>query len=290
MDRFDMHIHMMANEQHPAGFLAKLAEASVSQAAVFSQPPPQYDAALGAPFEARLERLLSLCAAGDGKLLPVLWLHPAEEDAAAIAKCAAAKGVRGFKIICNNFHVYEDFSMALLGEIAALGLPVCFHSGILWDKAPSSKYNRPLDFEYLIEVPRLRFSLAHCAWPWTDECLALYGKFLTVGQENPETAAEMFFDLTPGTPLIYRRDLLTKLLTVGYDTTHNMMFGTDCRAESYNAAWTKEWLARDDGIYDELGTPNDVRERIYSENARRFFGLVDVTVRHKRLSMDGTAV
>lgn len=27
----------------------------------------------------------------------------------------------------------------------------------------------------------------------------------------------MFLDLTPGTPEIYRRDLLTKLFTIGYD-------------------------------------------------------------------------
>ena len=56
--------------------------------------------------------------------------------------------------------------------------------------------------------------MGHCSWPWYDECIAVYGKFLN-GVANDQDAPEMFFDLTPGTPRIYREDLLTKLFTVG---------------------------------------------------------------------------
>ena len=63
-------------------------------------------------------------------------------------------------------------------EIAKLNVPVIFHTGILWDGRVSSNYNRPLHWESLLPITNLRFSMGHCSWPWVDECIALYGKFL----------------------------------------------------------------------------------------------------------------
>lgn len=286
MKRYDVHVHMFKKEQNPEGLLARLDRAEIYGAGIFSCPPQEYDEG-GLKSVERLELLLHLTAAAPDRLIPILWVHPEEPDVLDLVKEAAGRGVRGFKIICNNFHVYEDKSMELLHAIADLGKPAMFHSGILWDQTPSSQFNRPLDFESLIEVPRLRFSLAHCSWPWYDECLALYGKFLTVGQREDSKGTEMFFDLTPGTPAIYRRDLLTKLLTVGYDTTRNILFGTDCSAENYADAWTREWTDRDNGIYREIGVGEETLEYIYEKNARRFFGLVEEKVEHRRLSIDG---
>lgn len=286
MQKYDAHIHMFTKDPSAEALLAALEKAGFYGAAVFSQPPPLYDDT-GIPAEERLQNLLALTAPSAGRLLPVLWLHPHEADTAALIKEAAARGIRGFKIICNTFHVYEDASMEVLHAVAAAGLPVQFHSGILWDRTPSSQFNRPLDFEALVTVPKLRFALAHCAWPWVDECLALYGKFLTVGQAPGSPGAEMYFDLTPGTPALYRRDLLTKLHRIGYDTTHNLLFGTDCTAHDYNDAWTREWAQRDDAIYDELGVGDDTRRRIYQQNFLRFFGLSAESHTPQRLSMDG---
>jgi hypothetical protein len=49
--------------------------------------------------------------------------------------------------------------------------------------------------------------LACAAWPWCDECLAVFGILQQARSFRPDVA-RMLIDLTPGTPLIYRGELL----------------------------------------------------------------------------------
>ena len=86
----------------------------------------------------------------------------------------------------------------------------------------------------------------------------------------------MFFELTPGTPEIYRRDLLTKLFTVGYDVENNIVFGTDSMANDYDVDWVSGWIARDNAIMDDLGVTDEVREKIYHGNFLRFLSGEDI--------------
>ena len=133
-------------------------------------------------------------------------------------------------------------------------------------------------------VDGLRFALAHVSWPWSDECIAVYGKFLNAYSRRPELSVEMFIDLTPGTPAIYRQEVLTRLLTVGYDIEHNLLFGSDCNADNYNATWTREWLNRDTAIFRSLEIPDSVMADIQAENLRRFLGLTPKAPARKGLS------
>ena len=57
-----------------------------------------------------------------------------------------------------------------------------------------------------------------------------------------DLSVEMFIDTTLGTPAIYRNEVLTKLLTVGYDVLDNIIFGTNYNISEYNVEWLKEWL------------------------------------------------
>ena len=59
--------------------------------------------------------------------------------------------------------------------------------------------------------------------------------------------------MPPGTPEIYRREALTKLLTVGYNVERNLLFGTDNHADGFNVGWAQQWIDRDLAIYHELG-------------------------------------
>lgn len=52
-----------------------------------------------------------------------------------------------------------------------------------------------------------------------------------------------------------------------------MIFGTDCFANDYNTKWAKEWVTRDNEIYDELGVPEFMTDKIYGQNLKRFLGL-----------------
>ena len=228
----------------------------------------------GSSFEERLNETLSWCQGHEDRLFPVLWIHPYEENIIEKVHFAAGRGVVAFKMICHDFYVYEDRVLELLKEIARLGKPVIFHSGILWDGRVSSEFNKPLNFEALINIEGLRFSMGHCSWPWVDECIALYGKFLNA--LNSKNTAEMFFDITPGTPEIYRKELLCKLYTIGYDIGDNIMFGTDSYSCAYNADWARKWLDIDGGILLELGVSKANIEKLYYKNLLRFLGKTEV--------------
>ena len=270
MKRFDMHIHCHSEPVDPQKLLAQMDKSGIYGAVLLSHYPKESKAD-GFDAEQRMNQVLDICRDYPNRLFPVLWIHPHEPNALAVAEEAVRRGIMGFKMICDNYYVSNPDSMALVRKIAELDKPIIFHSGILWFGGDSSKYNRPLNWECLVNIKGLRFSLGHCSWPWVDECIALYGKFLNAYTEG--MGAEMFFDTTPGTPAIYRKELLTKLYTVGYDVADNVMFGTDCSADNYNYNWTQKWQDTDGAILRELGADNGIFQKMYHDNLMRFFGL-----------------
>ncbi len=186
---------------------------------------------------------------------------------------AVRRGAQGFKIICNKFIPGHPKVLKLIRKIAELKKPVLFHSGILWDGRASSVYNRPVEFESLLEIQGLKFSLAHMAWPWCDELLAVYGKFQNALALRPNLSIEMFIDITPGTPPLYRREALEKLFRIGYDVENNIIFGSDSNTCDYSESWTSQWIKRDNAIYRKLQLSKKVVNKIYSENLLRFLGI-----------------
>lgn len=279
MKIMDMHIHMWREKGDPLDLLGRMEGAGVYGGCIFSRPPLEYSREIGCDFEDRLEEVLEFCKESGERLYPILWIHPDEEDILHRISIAVQRGICGFKIICNNFYIYEERCLKMLRLMAELNKPVFFHSGILWDGQTSSQYNRPLNFEALLLIPGLRFSMGHCSWPWVDECIALYGKFMNAG-EYRQNNAEMFFDLTPGTPEVYREDLLKKLFMAGYDVENNLMFGTDNLAESYSIDWAQDWLEIDRKIMDRYGVSKSIRDKIYRGNLLRFLGIDDKPVVH----------
>lgn len=289
MLRYDTHVHLNMFDVTAEQVTEKLDQAGMAGTSIFSiRPGEQSKTRQTADYEERITDLLRLCSGCPDRLFPILWVHPDEDGILSKVEDAVGRGVMGFKIICNNFYVYEDKSMRLLEKIAALGKPVTFHSGILWDGTVSSRFNKPLNWEHCLEIPGLKFALAHCSWPWYDETIALYGKFLNAYTSRPELSAEMFLDLTPGTPVPYRRDLLTKLMTCGYDVKHNMMFGTDNSAHNYNVAWCRQWQDIDDGIYADLNVDAETLENIYGNNLKRFLGIEKKQIVRQVMLPDGT--
>ena len=267
MKRYDMHIHIGSEKIDRNYLLDRMEEAGIWGGGLISACPLESSADLFAlPYRDRLRNILSWTEPDD-RLIPIMWVHPREKDACDIVKDAAASGVKAFKMICDNYAVDCPESMRLLAAIEQTGRPVIFHSGILWAGLDSSKYNRPVNWECMLHFPEIKFALAPCSWPWYDECIAVYGKFLNACTYRQ--SSEMFFDLTPGTPVIYRKDLLTKLWRVGYDAQDNMMFGSDSLSDDYNVEWVKSWIERDDAIYDELGVTQEQREKIYHDNFLR---------------------
>ena len=281
MKIFDMHIHAENTIPCPEKLLADMAEAGVYGGCVFSTPPFEQEFAPGfigggLDFDERVGEVLSWCRGYEDRLFPILWVHPAETDILSKVERAVKAGIAGFKMICNNYFAYDAPAMELLRKIASLDKPVIFHTGILWDGKVSSAYNRPLNFEALLDIEGIRFSMGHCSWPWIDECVALYGKFLNARTQGK--TAEMFFDLTPGTPKIYREELFKKLYTLGYNVGDNVMFGLDSSAHAWQKEWASGWLKTDGAIMDELGISLAYREKLYQKNLLRFLGKTARTV------------
>lgn len=281
MKIFDGHFHARMQSGDPKELLAKMEKAGVYGGCVFSNKPyiPGEPYKTVYSFEERMEEVLNWTKDYPDRLFPVVWVHPDEENLIENLSKAKEKGICAFKMIANDYYVYEEKALKVLREMARIDMPVFFHSGILWSNgAPESQYNEPLNWEALVSIEGLRFSMGHCSWPWVDECIAMYGAFLN-GLISKNTA-EMFFDITPGTPKIYREELLTKLYTVGYDVGNNVFFGTDANAHNYNTDWAADWLETDRKILDKIGVSKENRQKLYHDNLVRFLGKTPTKIPH----------
>ncbi len=269
----DGHIHMMGKAGMDAGlrggFASRIKEAGCGGGVVFCAPPKTFSQEYDFTPAERLSGVLELGSNVPG-VIPFYWVDPLEADAVAQVDLAVSEGAAGFKIMCIDAPPGEPRAMEVYRRIAHHEKPVLFHSGILWNGKPSSEFNRPALFECLMDVEGLRFALAHVSWPWCDECLAVFGKFQQQGRN--QSGGGMYIDLTPGTPDIYRTEVLTKLFTIGYEVEDRVFFGSDCFAEDYDVKWVKKWRETDRRIYGELKLSPEQIAKIEEKNLLRFLG------------------
>lgn len=280
---YDYHIHMdFTSGDTPQEFLRKTAEAGVTGGAIISPHPLGYVREEGT--DQRWENLLAMVLQFTSEtptFLPVFWIDPTDADISRQIEVATEHGVSGFKIICNHF--YPKDILKPMAQIAETGLPVNFHCGILYSTHPAAEFNRPAAFECLMEVKGLRFSLAHAGWPWTDEFNSIIGEFFW-GCNN----VDVYVDLTPGTPLVYRREVLRRLYLCGFQQlkTH-ILWGTDKYSNHYNTGFAANLIRvdreilngiiRDADMYRVPTYPandfHDIEELLFRKNMETFFQL-----------------
>lgn len=275
MKIYDCHIHAFGTKPEPVLLLERMEEAGVYGGCIFSTRPQRFNGYTGISLDARFEELKGWTNDHAGRLIPILWIHPYEANVTEYIARARDCGIRGFKIICNDFFIYEPKCLKVMEEIAKTGLPVFFHSGILYPanevycNSPS-QYNRPLNWEAMINIPELRFSMGHCSWPWIDECIALWGE-VNHFRRNGKTT-ELFLDATPGAHGCYRDDLFKKIYTLKRGMESTVMFGTDCHADQYNVQRTKDLIAQESEIFDSLNVSQENQEKYHCGNLMRFLG------------------
>ena len=269
----DGHMHLMSKSGRPDTLLEQLQSVGVDGAAIMSIPPAGYFRKDWAdvPDAERLEHLFFWSDTSEN-LFPLYFIDPVADDAVDQVGRAVDRGVCGFKAMCNTFYPSDERAMKTFQAIADADKPILFHTGILYDDNPSANFNRPGNFETLMNVKGLRFAFAHISWPWCDECLAVYGKF-ECAIDRGVGDFEMFIDTTPGTPPIYRRDALTKLFTIDFHLTGNVFFGIDSMANDYDVEYTKGLLRQEMEILDELGLDAATRQKYFSDNVLRFLGI-----------------
>jgi predicted TIM-barrel fold metal-dependent hydrolase len=270
---FDGHIHIWNEDYDKKQFFDRLKETGVDGGCVFSIPPAQYMPTKLTPKE-KLDIVFDVVDDHE-HLYAFYFIDPTEPDALEQVDRALERGVSGFKIICYHFYPTDERAMRVYEKINEAKKPILFHSGILYNPHISSDFNRPCAFEGLLNVKNMKFAMAHVSWPWTDECIALYGKSKNLSkywaQNNFESRLPLYIDLTPGTPPIYRRDVLTKLCVLFEDTLPNhILFGTDCSVNNYKVDYVKEMMARDNAIYEENGKGQEFKDKIYHQNIMNF--------------------
>ena len=269
----DCHVHMESEHADQEALFQKLDASRAGELVVLSLAPSCFKLWKERDYtnEERLDILLRWCE-GANRLHPVYWIDPTEDDAEAQVERAVERGVQGFKVICGHHYPGDPRAMKAYRRMAKLGRSVMFHSGILWDAKPSSKYNRPAEFEDLIEIEGLKFALAHISWPWVDECVAVFGKYENARKFHGLPGAEMYIDITPGTPDIYREEALRRIFQVGYDVEDAVFFGSDQNIESYEPAVTEAFVDRDLELFQKLGISDSVPEKVFSANVKKFYG------------------
>ena len=135
-----------------------------------------------------MDKAIEWCS-GSPLIYPFYWIDPGAPDAVELVDMAVEKGFYGFKVIRGSGKPVDSRTLRCYRQMAKHGKPVTFHSGILWDGQDSSDNFRPANWEGLLEVPHLRFCLAHVSWPWYDECIAVYGKLLNATAHEGHASA-----------------------------------------------------------------------------------------------------
>lgn len=264
----DGHIHIHGSQPgSQKDLLARMRKAGVDGGILISPHRGE-----SGDYRRRLDRMFNLTR-GHPLLFPFFWIDPMEKTAFKQVDEAIRMGVKGFKVICAGYNPYDERPMEVFRKIASRGKPLQFHSGILWDGTPSSNNNRPANWECMLAIPGVRFSLAHISWPWCDEHVAVFGKLQAAGNRGKVRSCEMFIDTTPGTPPIYRLDALTKVFKTGYQVSERVFFGVDSHAPAYGFQYARDWLARDRKILAKLKVDAQTRKNYFSENLKRFVGV-----------------
>ena len=202
------------------------------------------------------------------RLYGLAWIEPRHKTPLALLDWARDDlKFKGFKMIPNHWYPCDAPVLKYCERMAALRAPCLFHSGILYFETFSSRFCRPAYYEALLQVPRFRFALAHISWPWTDECLALFGQARSA-RTTGDSTAEMYIDITPGTPPDYRANALRRLLDFGAEDF--MIYGTDLFLSTVvpqSAPAIKQELA----LYKKLGVTRAAADKILRRNFDKFF-------------------
>jgi len=129
------------------------------------------------------DQVAELCAMNE-RFIGFASLDPRRKGAAKeLEHAVRSMGLRGLKLdpALQDFDPLEPGAVELYEAAEALGIPVLIHVGMSW--APETPLQRcqPLALETMIRrFAKLNFVLAHFAWPWVWDAVALMMKYTNV--------------------------------------------------------------------------------------------------------------
>lgn len=176
-------------------------------------------------------------------------------------RCAEELGLKGLKFMPSSQRFYPNNRRFYpLWETAQrLGLIVLIHSGTTGVGAgrPGGggiklKYTRPIPYidDVAADFPELNIIMAHPAWPWQEEQLAVL-----VHKPN------VYMDLSGWSPKYFQPSLVQYANTLIQD---KVLFGSD-----YPVISPERWLKD----FEQAGFRDEVRQKILIDNARKLLRL-----------------
>jgi predicted TIM-barrel fold metal-dependent hydrolase len=219
LERAAREIFFIGNTFQPLEtFLLELDVSGLERAVIL---PIDCTSTRGAPIWTN-EQVAELCAMSD-RLVGFASVDPhAPEAPDRLTHAVEELGLRGLKLspVTQDFYPNDrGLAYPLYARAAALGIPVVIHAGLSWEPGARLAYGNPLPIEDVAaDFPTLNIVIAHLAWPWVREAVALALKYPNI---HLDTAA-LYYDnpkdfiartLTHELPLtVFERSLRKQLL------------------------------------------------------------------------------
>jgi len=210
-----------------------------------------------------------IAAEARDRIVPFAFIEPRLESAPQeLERAVTDAGVKAVKMIPMQWYPGGQEARAVYEKVQELGVPMLFHSGILWGTKDDSQYCRPVYYEALLEYPKIKFAMAHISWPWCDELLAVCGKFRAACGRDKSRIQQIYIDITSGAPRLWKVDALRKAMAYLGDDT--MIFGSDSSATG--ASYMRRRMEEDMSMLrEEVGVRQETIEKIFSTNAMKLF-------------------
>jgi hypothetical protein len=126
------------------------------------------------------DQIAELCKMSP-RLIGFASVDPHQQDAAAKLETAVrGLGLRGLKLAPGMQQFFADDRMAypIYEKAQELGIPILFHAGMSWEPGSRLQFGHPMRFENVAaDFPGLKIVLAHLAWPWVVDAVALALKY-----------------------------------------------------------------------------------------------------------------
>ena len=139
------------------------------------------------------DQIVEVCRMSD-RLIGFASVDPHQEAAPqALTHAIENLGLRGLKLAPAMQEFYADDRKAypVYARAQELEIPILFHAGMSWEPGSRLKYGHPLRFEDVAaDFPALNIVLAHLAWPWVVDAVALALKYPNVYLDT----SALFFD------------------------------------------------------------------------------------------------
>jgi predicted TIM-barrel fold metal-dependent hydrolase len=207
------------------------------------------------------EQIVEICAMSD-RLIGFASVDPRQPEAPEkLERAVSGLGLRGLKLspAMQGFFPDDPLAFPVYEKARDLGIPVLFHAGLSWQPGSKLKYGHPLRFEDVAAAfPDLNIVLAHLAWPWVVEAVALALKYPNVYLDT----SALYFD-NPVDFLRYAMTQQVPLTVFERSLRKQLVFGSD------NPRIETKAMAK---AVRSVGLSDECLELVFRGNAERLLG------------------